>query len=106
MRIVMNMNKYKYNKLQEEIYKWFSISFAKFGRSTTEEQSGIAQDIFWNLQDSSEDQFYCTHCSRFIADKFVEGECHKAVGQAGGQPVGGQRAEDPCLPLHPPLPSC
>ena len=29
-----------------------------------------------------------------------------AGGQAGGQPVGGQRAEDPCLPLHPPLPSC
>jgi len=71
----------KYNKLHEEIYKWFNISFDKFGRTTTEEQTEIAQDIFWSLQkegctmQDSVDQLYCTHCSRFLADRFVEGEC-------------------------------
>ena len=71
----------KYNKLHEEIYKWFNISFDKFGRTTTEEQTEIAQDIFWSLHkegytmQDSVDQLYCTHCLRFLADRFVEGEC-------------------------------
>jgi len=71
----------KYNKLHEEIYSWFNISFDKFGRTTTEEQTKISQDIFWSLQkegctqQDSVDQLYCTHCERFLADRFVEGEC-------------------------------
>jgi hypothetical protein len=32
----------KYIKLHEEIYKWFNISFDKFGRTATEEQTEIA----------------------------------------------------------------
>ena len=71
----------KYNKLHEEIYKWFNISFDKFGRTTTEDQTKISQDIFWTLhkqgctQQDSVDQLYCKHCERFLADRFVEGEC-------------------------------
>lgn len=33
----------KYNKLHAEIYQWFGISFDKFGRTTTDEQTKIAQ---------------------------------------------------------------
>jgi len=71
----------KYNKLHDEIYQWFNISFDKFGRTTTDEQTTIAQDIFWSLhkegytQKDSVDQLYCTKCERFLADRFVEGEC-------------------------------
>ena len=56
----------KYNKLHEEIYKWFNISFDKFGRTTTEKQTEKAQDIFWSLRkegctmQDSVYQLYCT----------------------------------------------
>ena len=71
----------KYNKLHSEIYDWFNISFDKFGRTTTEEQTKIAQDIFWSLHnkgktlEDSVDQLYCLSCEKFLADRFVEGEC-------------------------------
>ena len=39
----------KYNKLHDEIYQWLNISFDKFGRTTTDEQTKIAHDIFWSL---------------------------------------------------------
>jgi len=71
----------KYNKLHAEIYQWFNISFDKFGRTTTEDQTKIAQDIFWSLHnkgktlEDSVDQLYCVACDRFLADRFVEGEC-------------------------------
>ena len=71
----------KYNKLHAEIYDWFNISFDKFGRTTTEDQTKIAQDIFWSLYnkgktlEDSVDQLYCLSCEKFLADRFVEGEC-------------------------------
>ena len=71
----------KYSALHSEIYQWFSISFDKFGRTTTEEQTKIAQDIFWSLHrtghtsEDSVDQLYCTACEKFLADRFVEGSC-------------------------------
>jgi len=71
----------KYNKLHSEIYEWFNISFDKFGRTTTQEQTKIAQEIFWSLHragntcEDSVDQLFCSACDRFLADRFVEGEC-------------------------------
>ena len=71
----------KYNKLHSEIYEWFNISFDKFGRTTTEQQTKIAQEIFWSLHkagntlEDSMDQLYCTKCDKFLADRFVEGTC-------------------------------
>merc|ERR1719189_3258140 len=62
----------KYNALHSEIYDWFNISFDKFGRTTTEEQTKISQDIFWSLYnkgktaEDSVDQLYCTACERFL----------------------------------------
>jgi len=71
----------KYNALHTEIYEWFSISFDKFGRTTTERQTKIAQEIFWDIHKSgytseaSVDQLHCENCDRFLADRFVEGQC-------------------------------
>lgn len=71
----------KYFKLHSEIYSWFNISFNYFGRTTTEWQTIIAQDIFWKLYEKQyliEDkmeQLFCQQCQRFLADRFVEGIC-------------------------------
>jgi len=71
----------KYNALHAEIYEWFGISFDKFGRTTTEQQTKISQKIFWDLHaagrtsEDSVDQLHCVNCDRFLADRFVEGEC-------------------------------
>lgn len=71
----------KYHKLHKEIYEWFDIKFDKFGRTSTPEQTTIAQDIFMklnNLGNTSIDtiqQLYCEKCQKFLADRFVEGTC-------------------------------
>ncbi|KAM9320970.1 methionine--tRNA ligase, cytoplasmic [Gastrophryne carolinensis] len=71
----------KYNAVHSAIYKWFNISFDFFGRTTTQQQTTIAQDIFnrllernFLLQDTVE-QLRCETCQRFLADRFVEGTC-------------------------------
>eukprot|EP00164_Ancoracysta_twista_P001688 GFYU01002212.1.p1 GENE.GFYU01002212.1~~GFYU01002212.1.p1 ORF type:complete len:753 (-),score=306.90 GFYU01002212.1:155-2413(-) len=81
----------KYHKIHKEIYEWFECSFDHFGRTSTEKQTQIAQDIFWKnynngytLEDVLE-QLYCTACARYLADRFVEGTCpHCAYEDARG----------------------
>lgn len=71
----------KYNAIHTDIYKWFNISFDHFGRTTTEQQTRITQDIFNQLDknekicEQSVEQLYCGKCERFLADRFVEGIC-------------------------------
>ncbi|KAH6576495.1 hypothetical protein BASA50_006780 [Batrachochytrium salamandrivorans] len=71
----------KYFKFHDETYKWFQIDFDHFGRTTTDEQTVITQDIFLSLEKNGhvmEDtitQLYCTQHSSFLADRFVEGTC-------------------------------
>ncbi|KAM9860060.1 methionine--tRNA ligase, cytoplasmic [Aulostomus maculatus] len=71
----------KYHTIHSNIYKWFQIDFDFFGRTTTEKQTEIAQDIFWKLHNHGflvEDvveQLRCESCQRFLADRFVEGIC-------------------------------
>jgi methionyl-tRNA synthetase len=71
----------KYNQLHVNIYEWFNIAFDFFGRTTTEQQTKIAQDIFWDLHKNghvskdSIEQLLCENCNRFLADRFVEGIC-------------------------------
>eukprot|EP00743_Colponemidia_sp_Colp-15_P002268 GILK01002458.1.p1 GENE.GILK01002458.1~~GILK01002458.1.p1 ORF type:complete len:998 (-),score=175.31 GILK01002458.1:102-3047(-) len=73
----------KYNKIHREVYDWFDIDFDHFGRTSTDKQTEVAQDIFMNLWNSkhlleeSMDQLYCQNCSKFLADRFVEGTCTK-----------------------------
>uniref|UniRef100_A0A915HK07 Methionine--tRNA ligase, cytoplasmic n=1 Tax=Romanomermis culicivorax TaxID=13658 RepID=A0A915HK07_ROMCU len=71
----------KYYKIHKETYDWFNISFDHFGRTTTDWQTKIAQDIFLKLVNNgytfeeAVDQLFCHSCDKFLADRFVEGAC-------------------------------
>jgi len=71
----------KYHAIHKEIYEWFDISFDKFGRTSTPQQTEICQAIFQNLwernwlSENTMQQPYCDTCNRFLADRFVEGVC-------------------------------
>jgi methionyl-tRNA synthetase len=72
----------KYHALHSEVYDWFDIAFDEFGRTSTEHQTRIVQEIFWDVQKAGfidEDtmtQLYCEAvCERFLADRYVNGTC-------------------------------
>ncbi|PWN51489.1 putative MES1-methionyl-tRNA synthetase [Violaceomyces palustris] len=73
----------KYHSLHAQVYEWFQIGFDHFGRTTTPKQTQIAQDVFLKLnrngylEQRSMTQLYCQSCSRFLADRYVEGVCPK-----------------------------
>ncbi|KAM4613422.1 methionine--tRNA ligase, cytoplasmic [Polymixia lowei] len=81
----------KYHAVHSSIYKWFQIDFDFFGRTTTEKQTEIAQNIFWRLHErgflleDTVEQLRCESCQRFLADRFVEGICpHCSYPEARG----------------------
>ena len=71
----------KYYKLHKHIYDWFDIDCDNFGRTTTPEQTQIAQDIFLKLQankflfNDTLEQYFCESCKTFLADRFIRGKC-------------------------------
>ncbi|MGH0177954.1 UNVERIFIED_CONTAM: hypothetical protein FKN15_076326 [Acipenser sinensis] len=71
----------KYHAIHADIYQWFGISFDHFGRTTTQRQTEISQDIFRRLLDrdfllqDTVEQLRCESCQKFLADRFVEGIC-------------------------------
>ncbi|KAI1457338.1 methionyl-tRNA synthetase [Annulohypoxylon moriforme] len=71
----------KYHVIHADIYKWFNISFDNFGRTTTELQTEITQDIFLKLnkngflKERRTTQLFCEVHHSFLADRLVEGEC-------------------------------
>lgn len=73
----------RYHKIHDDIYKWFSIDFDKFGRTSTPEQTKIVQSIFTNLYKSGYvfekeiQQLYSEKSNMFLADRYVHGICPK-----------------------------
>ncbi|KAL9938083.1 hypothetical protein V8E36_002706 [Tilletia maclaganii] len=73
----------KYHALHRQSYSWFEIGFDHFGRTTTPQQTEIAQDIFLKLhqngflEEKAVTQLYCETDKRFLADRYVEGICPK-----------------------------
>jgi hypothetical protein len=72
-----------FHEVHKNVYEWFNISFDQFGRTTTPDQTRIAQDIF-NKIDANKflvkedvEQLLCLKCDRFLADRFVFGTCPK-----------------------------
>ena len=71
----------KYHVIHAAVYGWFNISFDIFGRTTTQLQTDITQDIFLKLhrngflKEEMTTQLYCEQHNSFLADRFVEGEC-------------------------------
>ncbi len=35
--------------MHKGVYDWFEVSFDHFGRTTTPQQTAVAQEIFWDL---------------------------------------------------------
>ncbi|RBR20110.1 uncharacterized protein FIESC28_05389 [Fusarium coffeatum] len=71
----------KYHVLHKQIYDWFDIDFDYFGRTTTEKQTEISQEIFNSLhrngflEEQTALQPYCQEHNAFLADRFIEGTC-------------------------------
>ncbi len=67
--------------IHRDIYKWFNISFDKFGRTSSEKHTEITQALFNSLDkngyiyEKTIEQLYCTKCQRFLADRYVRGNC-------------------------------
>lgn len=73
----------KYHAIHAQIYEWFNIKFDQFGRTTTPQQTEIAQDIYLKLEkngwstEKPTRELYCEFHKKFLADRFVEGTCPK-----------------------------
>ncbi|XP_076618591.1 methionyl-tRNA synthetase 1 [Colletes latitarsis] len=71
----------KFFDIHNDVYRWFSIGFDYFGRTTTPEQTEIVQSFFSRIKSQgyilseTVDQLLCESCDRFLADRFVEGTC-------------------------------
>jgi len=71
----------RYYAIHSDIYKWFNIAFDKFGRTSTPVHTDVTQDIFKKLDkaglicEKTIEQFYCSKCSRFLADRYIRGIC-------------------------------
>lgn len=71
----------KYNKIHAEVYEWFEIGFDIFGRTPTKQHEEISQKIFLQLHDKgllvehTNKQPFCEKHNKFLADRFIEGEC-------------------------------
>lgn len=71
----------KYFKVHKESYEWLNISFDHFGRTSRPFQHEITQRIFLELYENGYiferdlEQTYCPYCERFLADRYIEGEC-------------------------------
>ncbi|RKF58554.1 Methionine--tRNA ligase, cytoplasmic [Golovinomyces cichoracearum] len=83
----------EFHQKHKDIYDWFEIGFDYFGRTTTEQQTIIAQDVFMKLyqngylEERITKQPYCETHKKFLADRFVEGTCPKCAdkGARGDQ---------------------
>ncbi|KAF9496745.1 methionyl-tRNA synthetase [Pleurotus eryngii] len=71
----------KYHILHRQTYEWFNIGFDHFGRTSTPLHTEISQEIYSNLgkhellEKQNKEQTYCEDCTKFLADRFVEGIC-------------------------------
>ncbi|MDR2921755.1 MAG: methionine--tRNA ligase [Treponema sp.] len=71
----------RYFTIHDDVYRWFNISFDKFGRTSTPIQTEVTQDIFRKLDaagfitEKTVEQLYCGRCGRFLADRFIRGIC-------------------------------
>ena len=71
----------RYHKMHTDIYRWFNISFDKFGRTSTPEHTQITQGIFLDLYNNgfinerTIQQLYSEKSKMFLADRYVRGTC-------------------------------
>ncbi len=67
--------------VHRDIYRWFTIDFDHYGRTSTEYQTTIVQSIFTDVYNAgyitkrSIKQLYSEKSDMFLADRYVKGEC-------------------------------
>jgi methionyl-tRNA synthetase len=82
----------EYHAKHKAIYDWFDIDFDYFGRTCTDIHSEITKEIFGKLKENKlinkdyVDQFKCTTCDIFLADRLIVGKCYhpNCNGEARG----------------------
>lgn len=76
--------------IHKKIYDWFQIKFDHFGQTTTEAHKKRVQEMFKQIyengyfQENKVEQYFCTQCETFLADRYVEGTC-KFCGYVGAR---------------------
>ncbi len=71
----------RYFTIHDDIYRWFNISFDRFGRTSTEWHTKITQGIFLGLWENGYitektiEQLYSESSEMFLADRYVRGTC-------------------------------
>lgn len=83
----------RYHESIKESFDGLNIVFDNFSGTSRPVHHKIAQKFFLSLHEKgyinvrSNQQFYCEHCSRFLADRYVEGTCPycKKDGARGDQ---------------------
>lgn len=67
--------------MHKDVYDWFNIKFDYFGKTSTNKQTEITHEIFNSLYKNNFTeirtikQLYCDNCNKFLADRYVEGQC-------------------------------
>ncbi|MFW5689905.1 MAG: class I tRNA ligase family protein, partial [Spirochaetota bacterium] len=81
----------RYYKIHDDIYRWFNISFDRFGRTSTEWYTRITQEILVKLHrngyitEHTIEQLYSEASDMFLADRYVRGTCPNCgYGEARG----------------------
>lgn len=71
----------RYHHLDLEAFIGLGISYDLFTETDTENHWHVAQQMFLRLLTNgyvyrdTQEGLYCTHCQRFLADRYVEGTC-------------------------------
>ncbi len=71
----------RYYRIHDDIYRWFNISFDRFGRTSTDWHTTITQDFVLKLHENGYitehtiEQLYSEASSMFLADRYVRGTC-------------------------------
>ena len=79
-----------YHSLHAKIYSWFGVAFDYFGRTSIEEHTDVTQEIFLELnkngyiKEHESEQLFCPKCNRFLADRYIVGECPNCGKDAKG----------------------
>jgi len=104
----------RFHAVHSDIYKWFNISFDKFGRTSSPIQTEVTQDIFLKLEkngyvcEKTIEQFFCPKCDKFLADRFIKGTCPKcgSADARGDQCEACQKLLDPVDLKEPKCSAC
>ena len=83
----------RYHSMMKKSFEGIGVAFDNYSRTSLPLHHKISQDFFLNLynkefiREQEIRQYYCVSCSRFLPDRYIEGECPHchASGARGDQ---------------------